>query len=93
MQNLPQRAFWNGLRPCSLVLRRCWQMVVHVGSLSLAVTGCTHVPWGAAPPTHGGHLFVSSFLAITRKASVNVPIVFFCVEYKFLFFWDKYPNM
>lgn len=92
MQNLPQRTFWSGLRPCSLVLRRCWQMVVHVGSLSLAVAGCAHVPRGAASPTHGGHLFVSSFLAITRKASVNVPIVFFVWSINFCFSGTNTPT-
>lgn len=50
------------------------------------------VPQGVAPSTHGGHLLVSSFLAITRKASAKVPIVLFVWSIN-LVFWDKYPNV
>lgn len=49
------------------------------------------VPQGVAPSTRGRHLLVSSFLAITTKASANVPIVLFVWSIN-LFFWDRYPN-
>lgn len=35
------------------------------------------IPQRVSPSAPGGHLLVSSFLAITRRASVNVPIVVF----------------
>lgn len=53
-------------------------MVVHVGTPRPPPTVAgwhSWIPQGVAPSTHGGHLLLSSFLAITRKASVNVPRV------------------
>lgn len=69
-------------------------MAACVGSPSLAVAGWhSRIPQGVSPSAHGGHLLVSSFLAIARTASVKDSHSGFCVEHKFSFFWDKHPNM
>lgn len=50
----------------------CWEAL-------LAVVGWhSQISQGVSPSAQGGHLPVSGFLAITRRASVNVPIVFSC---------------
>lgn len=43
------------------------------------------IPQRVSPSAPGGHLLVSSFLAITRRASVNVPIVVFVWSINFRF--------
>lgn len=51
------------------------------------------VPQGVAPSTHGGHLLVSSFFDYYMESLRKRSHSGLCVEYKFSFFWDKYPNV